>query len=410
MSHRNFRHYWFGMSVSTAGFWGYRVALGWLIWELTHSPTWLGLVAFAEMIPMIILGPIGGVVVDRKGSLRISRLAQSSWCLVIGLLAALTLLDLVTKETLLVLAMLQGCAAGFSNPSHLALVAKLVPPEDLAPAVALQSGSVQTGRFIGPALVGPLIIVLGPGWVFALVACGYAFFVFMLLGIRTREPERPRQSTRGLFGDFADGVGYAWGHYAILNIIVFTTIAAFLLRPVIELMPGFADQVFARGAQGLAWLLAAFGAGATLSALWIAVRGKTRGLAGIFAINLLIGSLALLAFGFTTHLWMGMGLAALFGFASNAVSICSQTLVQHMVANDMRARVMGLLGITFRAIPALGALFQGWAASVFGLPMVVIFAAGLCILAWGRLIQIRSRREIFEEPEWITKKKRRAAP
>ncbi len=399
LSNVNFRRYWLGMSVSTAGFWGYRVAIGWLVWELTYSTFWLGLVVFAEMVPMIILGPLGGVVVDRHGALRVSRLAQTGWGLAIGLLAALTLLDLVDKETLLALAVLQGCVSGFSNASHLALVAKLVGPEDLAAAVALQAGTVQTGRFIGPALIGPLLIALGAGWVFALVACGYFFFVAMLLSIRTVEVERPGQTSGGFLADFSDGLRYAWGHYAIFNIILFTTFAAILLRPVIDLMPGFTDQVFGRGAQGLAWLLAAFGAGSTISALWIAYRGSTRGMTGIFAATLLIGSLALLGFGLNSDFRGGLALAALFGFATNTVSICSQTLVQHMVAGHMRARVMGLLGMTFRTIPAGGALILGWAATDLGLPTVVVISAGLCILAWLRLTQIRRRREILQAPD-----------
>ena len=387
------------MSVSTAGFWGYRVAIGWLMWELTHSELWLGLVVFAEMVPMIILGPVGGVIVDRKGSLRISRMAQAGWALAIGFLAALTLLDLVNKEILLVLAVLQGCVSGFSNPSHLALVAKLVPRGDLSPAVALQAGTVQTGRFIGPALVGPLMVALGSGWVFALVALGYLFFVIMLFSIKTLEVERPSISKDGFVSDFSEGIRYAWGHYAIFNLSLFTTFSAILLRPVLELMPGFVDLVFERGVEGLAGLLAAFGAGSTISAFWIAYRGEVKGLARIFAATLMIGSLVLLVFSLNSNFWVGMGLAASFGFASNTVSICSQTLVQHMVAGHMRARVMGLLGMTFRAIPALGALILGWAATFFGLPAVILFSSTLGILAWLRLTQIRRAREIMEEPD-----------
>lgn len=393
LSHKNFRRYWYGMTVSTAGFWGYRVALAWYVWELTHSPTWLGLVAFAEMVPMVLLGPIAGAIIDRTGSLIISRLAQSGWSVAIGLLGALIYFDLAPKEVVLLLSILQGCVSAFSNPSHLALVAKLVPKEDLAPAIAMQSGTVQTGRFIGPALAGPLLALHGPALVIGLVAIGFLFFVTMLLLVRTLEPERPSPSTQGVFRDFADGVRYAANHRGIRIVLVFTAIMAILLRPLPELMPGFADKIFGRGAEGLAWLLAGFGFGAMLSALWIAFRGRAEGLVRVYSVNLGLGAGALLAFGFTSDFRIGLGLVALFGFATNTVSIASQTLVQYMVAGGMRARVMALLGITFRGVPALGALFQGLAASAFGLAVPIVIAAFLCLAAWIPFARLTRHRD-----------------
>lgn len=394
----SFRQYFYGLIASTTGFWAYRVALGWLVWELTHSPTWLGLIVFVEVVPMLLLGPVGGTVVDQKGALKITRIMQACWAVVLIALAALTLTGWASKEVLLVIAFLQGAVAGISNPGHLALVAKIVPRGDLSPAVALQSGIVQTGRFIGPAIAGPLLVHFNAGVVFALVAAGFTFAAVNLWFVKTLEPEKPAGS-RGFIGDFADGMRYTFDHFAIRTIIVYTAIMSFLLRPVVELLPGFADVVFGRGAEGLAWLLSAFGLGSLISAVHIAMRGETRGLTRMFVINLIIGAISLLAFGFTQDFWMAMALTAIFGMTTNTVSIASQILAQQMVAGHMRARVMSILGMTFRAVPAGGALFQGWAASAFGLDAPVIFASVLCIAAWARLGQISRRHDLARQAE-----------
>jgi len=370
------------MSVMTIGFWAYRLALGILVWELTESFTWLGIVAFAEMVPMVLIGPIAGTIVDQKGALKIGRLVQFLWGVIVAIFAAITYAGWATLEVVLVVAVVQGAVGGFANPSHLALVAKLVPKEDLPPAVALQSGTVQTGRFIGPAVAGSVILFGGTELVFALVAVGFFFFTLMLMMARTIEPEMPNPSSRGLMGDFVDGLQYAAGHFEIKAIILFTAIMSILLRPLPELLPGAADVVFSLDKDGLAALVSAFGVGAMISAIWIAIRGKIEGLTRVFWATLLLGAAALFAFGLTRDFWVALVLSVLVGFGSNTVSICSQTLVQHLVQSDMRARVMSLLGITFRAIPALGALLQGVAASWAGFSLTVIVCGGLCALAW----------------------------
>lgn len=399
LSHPNFRRYWFGMAASTTGFWAYRVAVGWLVWELTHSPTWLGLVVFAEMVPMVLLQPIGGTIVERHRALWFARLSQAGWAVVIGLLAVVTSLGLATKEVLLGLAVLQGVVSAFSNPSHLALVAKLVPKEDLAPAIALQSGIVQTGRFIGPAIAGPLLVFSGPELVFWTVSIGFVFFVIMLFSIGTHSPDEPSGSTKSIARDFIDGVEYVRGHFAIRTIILVTAAAAILFRPISELMPAFADTVFSRGESGLAWLLASFGLGSILSSIWIALRGSTSGLTRFLATNMLIATVGLGAFGFATNFWIGNFLALMIGYGSNALSIASQTLVQTMVAGHMRARVMSILGITFRGVPALGAFIQGGLASALGLAAPIIGAAVLGLLLWLPLDHLIRRRRLAKAAE-----------
>lgn len=383
MSNVNFRRYWYGMSVITVCFWAYRTALGWLTWQLTEDPKWLGFVVFTEMVPMILLGPIAGAVVDKYGSLRVGRLAQMAWALSIALIAVVTLGGIMTPVLLLVFSFGQGCLAGFSNPAHLALVAKVVPRDHISPAVALQSGSVQTGRFIGPAITGPLLVAYSPGVVFALITVGFVYFVAMLYLVRTIEPEERQKSSQGILADFKDGLDYAADNLHIRTFILFSAAMGICLRSAPELMPAFAVDIFGRGESGLAWLLAAFGLGAVFSSLWLAVRGRATGLARVFAVNLCIGALALIAFGLTANFWIALALVVVTGFGTNTVSVAGQIIVQSVVAPHMRARVMGLMGTTFRAFPALGALFLGLGASAFGLTAPIITAAMLALAAWA---------------------------
>lgn len=399
LSNRSFRFYFFGLIASTTGFWASRVALAWLVWELTHSPTWLGIIVFVEVVPMLALTPIGGTFVDRTGALRTCRVSQLGWAGVMATFAAVILTGAATKETLLVIVFLEGIVAGFSNPSHLALVAKILPRENLSSAVALQSATVQTGRFIGPALAGPVLALFGAGTVFGAVAVCFAFSGAMLLMTRTLQPERSSGSARSFMGDFVDGLRYTADHFAIRTIIVFTAIMALLLRPLVELLPGFVDQTFGRGAEGLAWLMTAFGVGSVISAVYIAVRGETAGLTRVFIVYLVIGALSLLAFAFTTDFMMALGLTVIFGMSTNTVSIASQTLAQNAVAGQMRARVMSILGMTFRGVPALGALIQGWAQSIFGLPAPVASAAVICLVAWIYLVNLARSRDLAKAAE-----------
>ena len=398
LGNASFRQYFYGLTGSTTGFWAYRVALGWQVWELTLSPAWLGGIVFVEVVPMLLLGPVGGTVVDQKGALKITRMMQTGWAILMYALAAITLLGYATIAALLVVAFVQGAIAGFSNPGHLALIAKIVPRQDLSPAVALQSGVVQTGRFVGPAIAGPLLVHFGPGMCYALVALAFSFAAVNLWFVHTLEPEKSGGG-RGFRGDFIDGVRYTWDHFAIRTIILYTTIMSFLLRPVVELLPGFADVVFERGAEGLAWLMMSFGFGSLISAIHIAMRGETKGLTGIFALNLLIGALSLVAFAFMPNFWVAMALTAIFGMTTNTVSIVSQILAQHMVAGHMRARVMSILGTTFRAVPAGGALVQGWAATAFGLATPVAAAAILCVFAWAQLVHIARKHDLARQVE-----------
>lgn len=381
LQHRDYRLYWAGASGSFIGTWTYRTGLGWFTWELTHSAAWLGIVAFVEVLPHLILIPFTGAMTDRIGPLRMAKMSQILATIVMSFLATLTALDLVTIGILVATVALNGMIMSLHQPSYFALVPNLVPREDLSAAIALQSAMVQTARFIGPALGGALIVWQGVETAFAVNAASYICLLTALMLIRHRDEARQRGEADSVLADIAEGLRFVAGHFAIRTILAMTVILSLLLRPAMELMPGFASEVFGRGATGLAWLMSMAGLGAIFGSLWIARRGRTHGLTRYYAASTLIAAVALFAFAHTNVFWLGVTFMALFGLASNVNSICSQILVQNSVPPALRARVMSLLGLTFRTVPAMGASVVGWLASIYGLDMPVSVTAVLALFA-----------------------------
>lgn len=399
LQHRDYRLYWAGASGSFLGTWVYRTGLGWFTWELTQSTTWLGIVVFVEVMPHLVLVPITGALADRVGALYMAKLAQFCATAVMSLLTALTALGLMSIEVLLVIVFLNGLIMAMHQPSYFALVANLVPREDLSAAIALQSAMVQTARFLGPALAGALIVWWDVAVAFAVNAVSYLCLLAALLAVRFRDAPRQDGTAKGLFADVAEGLRFVAGHYAIRTILLMTALLAFLLRPVMELMPGFASEVFGRGAEGLAWLMSAAGLGAIFGSLWIARRGQTAGLTRIYAVTTLLASVLLLAFAQTTAFWPGVALVAVFGLASNVNSICSQILVQTAVEPAMRARVMSLVGLTFRAVPAIGAALVGWLASIYGLDLPISVTAVLALVIGFWTLRLMRKSDLARRAE-----------
>lgn len=386
LSNRNYRIYWIGLCASMVGSWVFRTAVGWLTWELTKSPAWLGIVVAVEVIPSFFIAPLAGVIVDRIGSLTTTKAVQLVWGIHVSTLAILTFSGLITIELLVAMAFLQGFINAFNNPGQLALVARLVPRSEISPAVALQSATVHGARFIGPPIAGGIILlanetIAGPAWAFTLNGISFFIFFVMLFFINIHEERHAGRWNEGIFTDMAEGIRYISGHFALRTLLIFLIIIGVFLRSIVELFPGIVDNVFDLGAEGLALLLSAAGAGAFVSSIWLAQRGKTAGLTQQFTLHIVIGAVATLAFALSTNFWLGMVFTAIFGFSTNTVSVAAQTLAQNTVDGKLRARVMSIIGLTFRAVPALGALMLGWFAEIWGFSWPIAAGAALSLAA-----------------------------
>ena len=392
LAHRDFRLFSGGNVASHIGTWVQRVSVGWLTWELTRSGTWLGIIAFADMFPTVLLAPLTGAVADRVERLRALRAIQALNLVQAGLLAGFTLSGAITIEILLILVALGGAVLAFGQPVRLAIIPSLVARRDLSAAIGINSLIFNGARFVGPMIAGLLIVRYGIGWAFVFNAATFVVFLAVLSRIRLEHRER-RAAARGIRNipsEIAEGYAYAARHKGIGPMLVILTIVAICARPFMELLPGFADAVFGRGAEGLAWLTSAAGLGAMLGGLWLAQRGAVAGLTATTVSGIALLAAMLVAFSATDIFWLALPCLAVAGFAMIVVGVGEQTLLQNAVDPGLRGRVMSLYGMINRGAPALGALIMGTLSSYVGLQWPVAGGAAICLLVW---LWARSRRE-----------------
>jgi MFS family permease len=382
LSHRDYCLYWASNGITTIGRWMYRIAIGWLTWELTESTTWLGIIAFAESFPLVVFSVLAGAIADRIGYIRITILAQTATAAVAIVFAAVTLFGSITIELVLISAVLIGSLESLTTPARMALVHALVPKQDLSAAIALGSASFNAARFVGPAIAGGLLVWAGTGAVLAVVAVTFVQFCVILLIVKADEPERTPGPWRDLVGDMVIGIRYGFGHPGIRFLLIMLGMTGLLIRPVIELMPGFSAEVFDRGADGLAILMSVLGFGAMISCIWIGMRGRTVGLTRLVTVSLLAQGIALILSTLAGDIWIAAACFGVVGFAMLVGGVGSQTLMQSAVDSGMRARVMSLFIVISWGLPAFGALAAGWIATFAGLPLTIAAGGVLTIVLW----------------------------
>ena len=394
----NYGVYMAGMSVSMIGLWMQRVGVGWLTWELTESAAWLGAVAFADLFPAVLVAPIGGSAADRWDRLKLTKINQVLSLLQAVALFGLTVSGLITIEILFALTLFLGIVTAFHQPVRMALVPSLVRREYLPTAVALSSISFNLARFIGPAFAGVVILAFGTGATFGLNALSFAVFLWALGRVRIENTVTPRQQDRpGLVREFGDGVRYVASHAGVAPILMILIVVCLGIRPFQELLPGFADHVFGGGADILAVLTCATGIGAVVGGLWLAQRGGPAGLTKLILIATVIQALSMFVFVATDSLWVAIPAVTAAGLGMTVTGIGVQTLMQLTVDASVRGRVLSIFGLTFRGVPALGALIMGAASESVGLRWPLATGAFLVLLsliwAWRQLSGISSSLE-----------------
>lgn len=357
--------------------WMVNVGVGWLAWELTHSPAWLGLLAAAELAPAIVLAPFAGARADRTNPLQQMRWAQACHVAQAIALALLVLAGNVRIEALAALVLLSGLIHPFSSTARFGVVPSLVAKQDLATAIAVESALFHTSRFLGPALAAFAISLFGVKSVFIANVAGSLAFLIALQLIRLGPG--PGRAARGgrLLTDVAEGLRYVRRHPGILPIFGVLLVVSVCARPLQDMMAAFAGSVFHTGATGLAWLVSALGVGSMLSASFVALRASVSATAVLIACGGLGLSMGL--FLASDVLLAGVLFAGCIGFALNSISTRVQALVQTAVDDQLRGRVMSLYMVLFRGTPALGALFFGLLAEAVGLRMSFALAALLCL-------------------------------
>lgn len=363
----NYGSYVIGNGISLIGTWMQRIAVGWLVWSLTGSPFWLGIVAFADLFPAVVLGPFGGAIADRRNRLRLVQVSQSLSCLQAAILFGLTVTDSITIHAILLLSLFLGIVTALNQPARLALVPSLVEPQHLNAAIGLNSVIFNLARFIGPAIAGAVIAAGHVSWAFGLNALSFAIFVVILFRLRLTQPARAKKARKSFSADLAEGIAYAVRKPVIAVNLLLSIAVGLGARPLVELLPGFADAVFSGGPETLAALTSTFGVGAICGGLWLAGRDQGKDLASIVVRAAFAAAAALAVFAATASLWVALPATAVLGMALVFTGAGVQTLIQLDVDSDMRGRVLSLYGLIIRGGPAVGALTMGWVAEHIGL-------------------------------------------
>lgn len=390
LSHRDYRNYAIGDAISLVGNWVQRVAIGWLTWELTESGTWLGIIAMAEMFPAIIFAPLGGAVADRYDRRFIAVAAEVALLVQALALAALTWTSLIEIWSLTFLTFLRGVINAGSHPARQALVPSMVPPSELSSAIAFNSTIFNVARFIGPAIAGLIIARFGIGTAFAYNSVSFLIFIVMLARLSMPYAETFTRKHQTLFAQMAEGLTYIVRHPGIGPMLILLTLSSILVRPLADLLPGYAGAVYQSGATGLAWLTSAMGFGSLIAAFGIAQRGKVGGLTSYSVAATAVMSVATFAFALAPNFWVGLALLAAASYAITVTGVSGQALIQNAVDASYRGRVVSIYGMIFRAAPATGALVIGALSEVFGWHWPLAVSCLLCLGVW---LWARSRRK-----------------
>lgn len=391
LSNRNFAIYTAGNIPSVIGVWVQRVAVGWLTWEMTESGTWLGLMGFADLFPMVVIAPFAGVISDRFDRLAIAKVVQLIAAAQAVVLTILTFAGLVNEYVLFALTLIAGLDQAFYQPVRSAMTPNLVRRRDLPAAIAIHSVAWNAARFIGPAIAGMILATGEAAYAFAFNAATYASFLTALWCIELTPDTHGERTSKGVLAELADGCRYAFTHPAIGPCLILLGVGSVFARPVVELLPGFAGGIFGRGAVGLAWLTSAMGVGAMIGALWLGQRGRIQGLVTIAVFSLAAAAVLLLVFTSTDNFEIAVIAMVGTGFVYVVTGTCIQTVVQTVAEPTIRGRVLGLYGMIWIGGASVGALFMGALSEWLGLRMPVAGGAIICLLVWLWGMRIRRR-------------------
>lgn len=381
--YRNFSIYFAGNSLSLIGLWMQRVAAGWLTWELTHSPTWLGIIAMADFLPTILLGPVGGALADRYSRIAIMVITQAFAGLAALVLCVLTLMDLINVEILVILVALSGISIGLYQPARLAIAPSLVPPESITTAIALNSICFNGARFVGPAIAAWVIADFGSAYAFGANALSYLCLIIALAMLQIpKRKKRGEGEVRSMFGEVKEGVRYAVQSGGIGPLLLMLTVSAISVRGIMELLPGLADNLFNQGAAGYSYLVVAAGGGASIAGIYVAQRGGRQDVAGVALIGTLIAALANLLLIASDIFEIALVASCLCGLGLTLAGVATQSAFQFAVSGRMRGRVMSLYGTIYIGGPAIGALIVGAIAELTGLRWPLAAGAIICLVVW----------------------------
>lgn len=383
LRHRNYALFFSGQMVSMIGTWMTRIAISWLIYRLTGSALLLGVVGFAGQIPSFILAPFAGVLVDRWDRHKVLVWTQVLAMLQSAALAALDLTGTIQVSHVISLAIFQGLINAFDMPARQAFVVEMVTERrDLPNAIALNSSLVNGSRLIGPSIGGVIIAWVGEGWCFGVDAISYLAVIGSLLAM-SNLPAKVREQIqdKDMFRQLHEGFAYAAGFLPIRNILLLLAIVSLVGFPYTVLMPIFATEILHGGPNLLGFLMAASGVGALAGAGFLAARKSVLGLGRVIPAMAALFGIGLVAFSFSRVVWLSLILMVVTGLGFMVQMATSNTLIQTIVDEDKRGRVMSFYTMAFMGTAPFGSLIAGSLADRIGAPRTLLIGGIGCIAA-----------------------------
>jgi len=379
LRHRNFQLYFLGQGVSLMGTWMTRLATSWLVYRLTHSALLLGVVSFAGQIVSFLIGPFAGAWVERMDRRKLLVWTQVASAVQSLALAALTLAHLITLNEIIVLSIFQGLINAFDMPARQSFLVQMVEDRnDLGNAIALNSSMVNGARLFGPAMAGVIISVAGEGWCFLLDGISYLAVIASLLLMRI-QPLNLKRTATSMLEQIREGWDYVSTFRPIKSILLLFALISLVGWPYLVLLPVFAVQVLHGGAHTLGWLTGASGVGALVSSISLAIRKSVVGLTRMLQIAAAVLGTALIFFGFSHTLWLSLLLILFAGFGLIQCASVSNTIIQTLVPEDKRARVMSYYTMAFFGMAPFGSLLGGALAQRIGAPHTVMLTGAFCL-------------------------------
>jgi MFS family permease len=396
LRHRNFQLFFAGQTVSVVGTWMTRLATSWLVYRLTHSALLLGVVSFSSQIVAFALGPVAGVWVERLDRRKLLVWTQAGGAIQSLALAALTLLHLITLWEIMALSALQGFINAFDMPGRQSFLVQMVEDRsDLGNAIAINSSMNNGARLVGPAVAGLVIAAVGEGWCFFIDGVSYFAVIASLLVMRISPRPDRRRATR-MIEQMREGWDYVRSFRPVRTILLLFALTTLMGYPYTVLLPVFAAQTLHGGPHTLGWLTGATGVGALASALSLAWRKTVVGLTRLLRASAAVLGAALIVFGLSHTLWLSLVVMVFAGFGLIQIASASNTVIQTLVPEDKRARVMSYYTMTFFGAAPVGSLLAGILADRIGAGTTVVLTGAVCLAgALWFSIQLPGLREVM---------------
>lgn len=379
LKYPNYRLWFAGQLVSLVGTWTQSAALGYLIYQLTKSPAYLGYVSFASGLPTWIFTLYAGAIADRVSRRTLMVITQTSMMILAFILAFLTFTNTVQPWHIIVLSFLLGVSNAFDAPARQAFVLEMVDRDDMTNAIALNSTMFNLAFVLGPALGGLIYAAVGPGWCFVINGISFIAVIIALLLMKLK-PFTPIDTRNSAISDMKEGLRYVINHSAVRMLITNLFITTLFGLGITTLIPAWSNTVLNGDATTNGFLLAARGFGSLLAALMIAALGRFRWRGKLWSANSLLLPISMILFALMTWLIPSLVAMAIMGFAFMVIVNLSNAMVQTRITDEMRGRVMGVYTFFFFGAMPVGSLIAGWSAEVIGEPLTVVISAVILLL------------------------------